>query len=304
MKNEQVRRPIQSQSQAARAQSIKARRQKIRRERALRTFYFLLVVVMLSVLVTLSLTVLFKIENISVVGDEIYTKEQIIEISGLKTGENIFRTDTSAAKQKIEEALSYVESATVRRKLPATIEIEIKKAMPCAAVRTTGQYAIISKTGKVLDVNVTVPEGTPIFEGIAVKNAELGKVLETEREDDLKVLVNIVSVLEDSQLYDINYVNLSSLYNIEFMYNNRIIIQVGSSTDLQDKLVTAKYILDHNIGPEEKGTIDVSMTERSEARFRPESSQAQTSSETQSQTSSQDVDQSASSEESTDSSQA
>ncbi len=287
------------QSQAARAQSIKARRQKIRRERALRTFYFLLVVVMLSVLVTLSLTVLFKIENISVVGDEIYSKEQIIAISGLKTGENIFRTNTSAAKQKIEEALSYVESATVRRKLPATIEIEIKKAMPCAAVRTTGQYAIISKTGKVLDVNVTIPEGTPVFEGITVKNAEPGKMLETEREDDLKVLMNIVTVLENSQFYDIDYIDLSSLYNIELMYNDRIIIQVGSSTDLEDKLATAKYILENNIGPEEKGTLDVSMTERSESRFRPQAIQSQASSETQPE----EPGQGASSEDASDSSQ-
>lgn len=271
----------------SRAQSIKARRQRIRRERALRTFYFLLVVVMLAVLVTLSLTVLFKIENISVVGDEIYSKEQIIQLSELKTGENIFRTNIAQAQARIEQALSYVESAIVRRKLPSTIEIEIKKALPCAAVRTSGQYAIISKKGKVLERGLDIPDGAVIFEGVEVESAEVGAQLVTKREEDLKVLVNIVTILEDSHFYDLDYIDLSSLYNIQMLYNNRITIAVGSSADLKDKLTAAKYILEHSIGPEEKGTLDVSMTQRSEARFRPNTAQSIAPSQASSQASSQ-----------------
>lgn len=54
-----------------------------------------------SILFILSITVFFRIDTIRVTGDEAADQEAIIAQSGTRMGDNLWRTNTAAAAQRI-----------------------------------------------------------------------------------------------------------------------------------------------------------------------------------------------------------
>ena len=93
--------------------------------------------------VTLSLTVLFKIDTIQVTGSSRYPAQQIVSISGIVQGENLFLAKTKEARTAIESQLPYIKAATVSRQLPATIVIHVEDDTAKGAIAYEGQYALI-----------------------------------------------------------------------------------------------------------------------------------------------------------------
>ena len=151
-----------------------ALRRRRKRRRAI-LFYiatFLLVVV---AAVTLSLTVLFKIDTIQVTGTSRYPAQQIVQISGIVRGENLFLAKTKEARASIERELPYIKSAKVSRQLPATIVIHVEDDTASGAIAYEGRYALLGSSEKVLEFADTVPEGITLVKGLELAKAEVGK---------------------------------------------------------------------------------------------------------------------------------
>lgn len=80
------------------------KRRRRRRRGKMTLHYIFLLFFLLAAGITLSLTVFFEVESISVIGTDKYTQEEIIATSGLQVGENLFRTDLAAAKESVQKA--------------------------------------------------------------------------------------------------------------------------------------------------------------------------------------------------------
>ena len=66
----------------------------------------------------------FKVDGIAVVGNEEISDEEILKLSELEVGENIFDVHPLFAQHRIKENL-YIEKVRVKRKLPNKIEISV-----------------------------------------------------------------------------------------------------------------------------------------------------------------------------------
>ena len=264
--------PYYRTNEEMRAHAIQERRRKLRRERRIKTFYFLFALTLIVVFVTLSLTVLFPIEQITVTGQSIYPNDDIVRLSGIELGTNIFRIDRHRGEKTIEENLSYVQKATIVRRLPTTVEIQIEPAVAFAAVQVPGQYAIISKDGKVLERTAVYSQDLPVVSGLTVIEAEVGQPLKTEREGEVEAVATLLQALSDHNVQNITGIDFTSLYSISLEIENRITVELGGVSDMEEKIRFIQFLMENDIGPNERGTIDVSMSDRSEARFRPDHS--------------------------------
>ncbi|NMA94094.1 MAG: FtsQ-type POTRA domain-containing protein, partial [Clostridiales bacterium] len=75
----------------------------------------------------------FTVKNFKVSGNMFYTPAQIIDMSGLKTGVNLFfETKTRPARDKLLED-PYIKLADIRRRMPDIIEINITERLEYAA---------------------------------------------------------------------------------------------------------------------------------------------------------------------------
>ena len=234
-----------------------ARRRKIR----LWLLYFLMTVCILCIGIALSLTVLFKIDTIEVVGETRYDTDQIIALSGIEKGQNLFLCKTQEGSEAIEHAMPYIETAEITRSLPSKIQIHITETVPVGLVEYAGQYVVISSSGKVLETTATEIENLPVIKGLEIQSAELGSVMEYQDETVKDILEDITQAITATGMQDIKEIDLTSPTNPKLNYQDRILIKLGQPIDLVIKLRNAMVALQpEHIQTYERGTLDLSLT--------------------------------------------
>lgn len=95
-----------------------ARRSRRNRRRSRGRFAFLyrlLCFVLICAAIVGALVLFFKVDTISVSGNDRYSRETILAASGVSEGDNLFLLNKYDAAAKITEALPYVESVRLSR---------------------------------------------------------------------------------------------------------------------------------------------------------------------------------------------
>lgn len=241
------------------AASRKARR----RKRLLLIFYLVTFLIAIGAAVVLSITVLFRIDTIQVTGQSRYTEQEIVQMSGIKVGENLFLADTATAKQQIEEKLPYIGRAKVSRRLPAKILITVEEAEISGAVEYNGGYAIVSPEGKVLEITSAIPEGYSLIEGLDLKSADLGKKIVYEDPEKQEMFTELAQSLAEHGIAPITRMDLTNLYDIVVEYDGRITMEFGLPSDIDFKVRFAKTILSEPDMAEAQGVLDLSYCKES-----------------------------------------
>ena len=234
--------------------------------------YISLGLVIVVIGIVLSLTVLFKAENIVVsVPDGTYTEAEIVSASGLLKGENIFMANKSAASQRITEKYPYIKSADIYAVFPDTINIDITMATPAYAVKTSDVTYIADEDSKVLEVTATNDEvEVALIEGVEVKNTKVGRNLEFEDSIVTDTLGEMFSLAKENGYKKITKVNIESAktvtgketFEVKYVYDDRIVVFLGIPENISYKMATAQKIITDKIDVNNTvltGELDVSM---------------------------------------------
>ncbi len=270
-----VRRTAQTK-QKGRAKNVRRAARKKKREltpgqaRRRRRMRFLLagmfVTAALAVGVVFSAAALFKIKTVSVQqpeGGTAYTDDQIVAAFGQPVGENMFGFSPAESEQSLLEALPYLETVDIQRRLPDTVVIEVTPAVEYCAVSGESGWAICSTSFKVLRIESEAPEGLIQVQGATAQSPSPGQPLVLTEADKLNALEQILSKAQTQGLVPISEINVSDLYEISFLYDGRIRIVLGTINDLDYKLDWAWRLVipgqtEDGLTEEDRGTLDVS----------------------------------------------
>ncbi len=85
-----------------------------------------------------------------------------------------------------------------------------------------------------------------MVKGIQVGEAQVGSTLGPEAEERLRMLTYLVDALEH-RLPDVTQVDLTDRLNIQIVYQDRLLIQLGSEGDLEYKLQFVTYALENSV---------------------------------------------------------
>ena len=238
--NERARRRKIKRHAGRAPKTMTPRKRKIKR--FLTAFSIFFVIAVISVM--LSLTVFFKTERIIVTGETRYAQDEIVELSGIEAGENIFLCDKAAASKKIVDALPFVAQANVGFVIPNAITIEIVEEVP--------SYVIGDNY-----YNLPVVHGTEMTTNV------IGEYADFTDEDITNILNQLVNVLEAYEFDKVTVIDISDTANIKFVYDDRITVIIGYPEDISYKVKTAQTIINEKLDPNNtgliKGTLDVSM---------------------------------------------
>lgn len=141
----------------------------------------------------------FDVDSIAVVGNKEISDEEIIKLSELKTGMNLFDVHPWFVQRKIKKNL-YVEDVDVDRKLPDKIEIHVTERSGKAQFVKGKKYLITDNDGMVLEVAEEAREVT-LVENVTVKNAELKKNIEVEETGIYDKVMELIKTTEENDLY-------------------------------------------------------------------------------------------------------
>lgn len=204
----------------------------------------------------LSVTVFFNIETVAVNGSSQYTVEEIIEVSGIKGGDNMIRKNMGRAAEKITSELIYIETAEIKRKLPSTVEISVTPCTETACMQKDGGFFVVSGTGKILKLTEDVQEGLLIFYGAnPAEDMDLGMTFASEDENKTEVIYDLLSRRETDFVSQITSFDVTDRLNISCVYEDRINIELGVISEIDYKFRLAEEIVTTKISPDARGQL-------------------------------------------------
>lgn len=232
------------------------RRKKNRRKYTF--YYFTAAILMLAVGATLALTVFFNITDITVTGESRYDNDEIIKASGVLIGDNLLRLRSSEIKADIIAEFPYIESVRVQRVFPTELQLQVGEASIAAAIERDEHYLLISANGRVLEEISAKPEGSPRIIGPEVKDLKAGDYLPENESERLPALIKILGLIGQNELNGIDVIDLRDMRDLRLLYRGRVLIELGSFTDIDYKIKAVRGIVDAAVEDSTVGVMDVS----------------------------------------------
>ncbi len=231
----------------------RARRNKIRRK----VLLFLLIFVAISFF--LMYAPFMKVKSINCYGNSKITSEELVSTSGFCIGNNIIRVNKSKALKSISD-LPYVRNVKIRRRFPSKINIAITECQVYAYAKLKDTYICIDEQGKVLEVMKEQPQfPCCALLGVQAKTPKIAQPVSFKNENQDAAYRELATVLYSSDFKDIvTSIDLTKVDDIKFMVADSLEVKIGNADNLDYKinfLASGAYL---NIGPNRKGTLDVS----------------------------------------------
>ena len=126
-----------------------SRSRKRRRSRGrLGPLFKLLCLLTLVVALTAGATVFFRVEQVVVTGSSRYTQEEIVEVTGIEKGDNLYGWNKFAIAQRLRQTLPYIGEVTIRRALPSTILITVVEWDAVARIEPPSAQELLALQGE------------------------------------------------------------------------------------------------------------------------------------------------------------
>lgn len=234
------------------------------------TAFILLLCLIVSPIIVFAV---FRVKTFKVEGASPYTSEQIISASGIQQGKSLIFADLDEAAASIEKTLPYTDNVKLTKKLPSGIIIRLEETSAGFAVEMSGgMYALTNSELKVLELSGEVPEGTAVITGVVPVKAEAGSIISFSAEEEdktLSLIKQITRSVAENGMEDINLIDVSEKNNIYLIYQGRIVMQLGDSSDLASKLSLGQRVIsqENTIDPAQFGTINLTVAKK--AYFNP-----------------------------------
>jgi cell division protein FtsQ len=114
-------------------------------------------------------TEMFELKNIKIVGNKYLEEEEILSLSEIKTGVNLFDIETDSVASKILKN-KYFEGVSINRSLPSSLIISVQERQPVAYL-IDGNIYMVDQTAIILLKKPSMPEyNLPIITGLSVPN--------------------------------------------------------------------------------------------------------------------------------------
>lgn len=180
----------------------------------------------------------FDIQTISVENNAYFTSEQIIELAGAKTGQNLIAADTALMKDKLL-AEPYIKSVVVKRRPPSEIVISVEERKETVAIPYQNHYILIDPDGMILRQVESEPALT-IISGLTLQNRDLGTPLQAEENAMLSDTLKMLKLVEENELY-FKKIDISSVVIKAYVYDS--LVCEGTPTNIGENIIPLKDVL-------------------------------------------------------------
>lgn len=206
-------------------------------------------------------TPVYDVEGVIVEGNDSVTEKTIIDASGIKLGESIFKVSISDVKNNLSK-VAFVDSAKVRFVLPDKIKIIVKERQESAYISFIGNYIGIDDTGKILEVKQKAENvSKPVVYGLSIENFEIGSTIYTQNEEGKNILYSILQQISVNEVGDkIKYIDVNDDDNIRLTLSNDIEVKLGSLDNIKYKMAYLKSVIEE-IKDVNGGVLDITDTE-------------------------------------------
>jgi len=212
----------QKNSKVSERTAAKPRKKKGKKRRKSHFFLnFFIVLLCLGALGWFLSSNFFAIDNVTVRNNNNYTKAEIVSMSEIKMGENIFWFYLHKGDvQKAMEGDSYIDTVKVSIKLPGTVKLDVDERSEVAAVPLDDKYILIDNEGYVLRTTDKEPKLT-LLVGLTITGMEEGRPLAVEQKSLFAETLTMLNTIESSDLF-FKRIDISDVIIKAYIYDELI----------------------------------------------------------------------------------
>lgn len=176
----------------------------------------------------------WNVKEITVENNGYYTKEEIIETSGIKT-HSMLDLSFAHARQEIMK-LSYIQNVNIKYKFPGNVIIEIVENAPFMYVPFSGSYLCLNEQGQVISQTNHLANPIPLVRGLNFSEFKIGEILGIQNDDAFLASKEIINTLQEYAYED--KVKEIDVYNLEeiHLYVDNLDVIMGGIGDFDKKL--------------------------------------------------------------------
>ena len=181
----------------------------------------------------------FAVRNFEVTGNAYYTPAQIVEMSGLQSGVNLFFETKTRPARDLLLADPYIKVADIKRSPRDTITIDITERREYAAVPYGEQYVLIDREGMVLRIADAEPT-LPILGNMTIVEMTPGTALQVEQTYLLTDTLDLLKVVEENDIY-FKRIDFSTVIIRAYIYDD--LYCEGAPANIRENMASIQKLL-------------------------------------------------------------
>ena len=202
----------------------------------------------------------FTLQEIRLDGAKYLTQEDILRIGNIYMGEQLFRLETNVVQSRLSKDLR-IEEVSVRRKLPHSLEIQIKERRPIATISCDYGYLDLDRSGIILDSYKTIKMmQIPMITGAAIRDLYIGDTIDDEL---VKKILDFLQRLNEDTLNHLSEIAIVEQdYIVMYTATERAVqIRIGKLERLDEKArLTEDFLRDLETNPHPVEYVDFNYT--------------------------------------------
>jgi cell division protein FtsQ len=194
---------------------------------------------------------IFNVSQIEVVGNDKVSQEEVLALSGLTPGINIFEFNEAACSKAIE-ANPLIKSAEIDRKFIKTIVIKINERQIWAMIPYGDSFLCVDDSGICFDKLNDPDDNVPIITMDQMPQVvNLGQAVNSQATDMVKQVWQALPVDEQKVISDFHYQNQDNTLTIYTIKGTEILF--GNLDRLDEKVQTFAQVIQLENDMEAKG---------------------------------------------------
>ena len=230
----------------------KLRRKKIRAIKKM-SVIALMAILLIGGIVYFFLSPVFNVKAIEVINNNYITSEQIINLSGIKVQENMFKFSKKDSQNNILSN-PYIEKVNISRNLFTNkVQIDVQERTATLMLEYGNSYVYINNQGYILEISTT-KLNTPILKGYVTPLSQV-KPGNRLNKEDLERLETVLNIMETASSNGID--NLISQIDIKdkddyimFLEEEDKTVYLGSCSNLSTQMLYVKKMIETEKGVE------------------------------------------------------
>ena len=219
---------------------------KRKRRRRFLVFAFLFLLIIAAVVITSF--IIFSINIIRIDNQTNYDTSEILKKAELSSGDFLLGIKEDKLKTRIMKEFPYVAEIDFGISYPDTLVMTFKAGKPDFAVEMAdGTFLYLDDSYKILEQRNDTEAGVLVLKGMTVDSFEIGSVLTSDDSLEIEILSELLENLGKFGLESrVTSFDFSKKYNTIFTLDNRIDVEIGTSSDIDRKIELMVSILEKN----------------------------------------------------------
>ena len=223
--------------------------------------------------VVLGVAIFFRVHQVDVTGNKIYSADQIRQVCGVEEGDNLLMLNRTGIAGRVYASLPYVQEVSVGRIAPDTVVIAVKESQIIGKVKSdVGADWYVNTDGRVLGRDTEGYDGRVVeLQGFTITAPAAGTdaVASEGMEEEMAAALGVLKQMEGTGLIEITtLIDTQKSFDIKIVCGERYEILLGGDDELEYKIRCVLEVMDH-LEPHDTGVIDFTKGAEDEIHFTP-----------------------------------